>query len=763
MTPQCDRPGCTGTVDETGFCDVCGLAPLPTDTASDTDAPAAAPSRPAARDTWTVAGLVSLPVLTFPSDTVTTHLRRVPEEFRFCPNGHQVGRSRGARPGRDKGFCPYCPTRTPFNFAVSLRPGDLVADRYRVVRCVTHGGQGLLYLAQDTHKDQVNVALKGVLHAADEASLDVAVKERKFLNALDHPNIVRSTDFATVDDPDAGPTSYIVMEYLDGMSLRRLQGAAKDPRQPDVSLPIDHILAYGHEILAALHYLHRRGLLYTDMKPDNVMRTADRIKVIDLGGVRKADSGRKRVVHSDDFSVGDTEFQTLGPTVRSDLFAVGRTLEELYRYRTPGPDTPGAGPDALGIESFRRLVARAVRSDWDRRFASATEMSEQLLGVLREILAGQPDRRQPEPISLFQPSARLLDAGLGLAVPLRTWIDGGDSIALDDGLPASVDVALGLAVPRPDPSDPAVDVLRTVDASDPQALLRELAMVEQTSVEIELSRCRAHLALADPGLAAAALTAAETVPDIQPDVDWRIAWHRGLLALAADRVDEAGQRFDEVYSDIPGEVAPKLALGYCAERAGDHVRAARYYAAVWQRDPFQASAAFGLARLHLAATDRTGAVAVLDEVPALSRHHDAARVAAVRVLSSRLPGGPPTAVELNQAVHRLAALTLDGEARDRLTTAIREMALDLARSGDAAKLTGGPVLGAPPTQRAIRELLEMSYRALGQQAQHADLPAPVIARLGRTRRAGPPLDAARRAAHDLLVDRANAVRPRTRW
>ncbi|MGC4750014.1 tetratricopeptide repeat protein [Micromonospora sp. DT201] len=758
MTP-CNWPGCTGTVDETGFCDVCGLAPLPADSAK----PAAATSRSTTRDMWTVASLVSLPVLTFSPDDAATQPLRVPDELRVCARNHPVGRSRGGRPGRDRGFCPYCPTPTPFNFLPGLQTDDLVAGRYKVVRCVARGGQGWVYLAHDTHKDLVDVALKGVLHAEDEASLKAAVEERQFLNTLDHPNIVRSTDFATHDDPVAGPTGYIVMDYLDGMSLHRLQAAAKDPRQPDVSLPIDHILAYGHEILAALDYLHRRGLLYTDMKPDNVMRTADRIKVIDLGGVRKADSGPEGIVHSAGFSVSKTEYQTRGATERSDLFALGRTLAELYRHRTPGPDTPGAAPDALGTESFRRLVARAVREEWDRRFASATEMSEQLLGVLREIMAGQPDRRQPEPISLFQPSARLLDAGLGLVLPLRTWIGAVDSTVLDDGRPASVDVALGLPVPRPDPDDPAVNVLRTVDASDAQALLGELAMVEQTSVEIELSRFRAHLALADLDAAAAALTTAETLPGTQPDVDWRIAWHRGLLALAGDRIDEAGRQFDVVYGDIPGEVAPKLALGYCAERGGDDAQAARYYGAVWLRDPFQASAAFGLARLRLAATDRAAAVAVLDEVPALSRHHDAARVAAVRVLSSRLPGGPPTARDLNQAVHRLAALDLDGESRDRLTTAIREMALDLARSGDAGDLTGGPVLGEPPTERVIRELLERSYRALGQQAQHTDLPEPVAVRSGRSRLVGRTGDAARRAAHDVLIDRANAVRPRTRW
>ncbi|WP_217628219.1 serine/threonine-protein kinase [Micromonospora nigra] len=691
-----------------------------------------------------MAGLVSLPVLTFAPDRATTHLLRVPEEARFCGQGHPVGRSRAGRPGLDEGSCPRC--RTRFSFLPGLRPGDVVADRYQVVRCLARGGQGWIYLARDGHQDDIEVALKGVLHANDEKALAAAVQERQFLNSLDHPNIVRSIDFATHDDPVAGPTGYIVMDYLDGMSLRRLLTAAKDPAQPDVSLPLDHILAYGHEILAALDYLHRRGLLYTDMKPDNVMRTADRIKVIDLGGVRRDDRGFAGLVGSPDFLVSLEELQTQGASARSDLFALGKTLAELFRHRTPGPDTPGAAHDALGVESFRRLVARATHLDWHRRFASAGEMSEQLLGVLREILSGGPDRQQPEPVSLFLPSARLLDAGLGLVPPLHTWIAEEDRAVWDDGRPSARLVALGLPVPRPDPDDPAAGELGTVEAPDPQSLLNKLATVVQTSVEVELSRCRAHLELADPRSAAAALAAAARILDVRADADWRLAWHRALLALTGDRIDEAARQFDAVYADIPGEIAPKLALGYCAERNGDAPVAARYYAAVWRRDAFQAGAAFGLARLRLGANDRAGAVAILDEVPALSRHHDTARIAAVRVLSSRLPGGLPTASELNHAVRRLATLHLDGgerhgEARDRLTAAIREVALDLVRSSadaDAADLARGPLFGEPPTERGVRELLGRSYRALAQQAHHAE-------------------------DHNVLIDRANAVRPRTRW
>ena len=742
---RCTRtPGCAGTVlPDLGYCDVCGLAPeLDAPPDPRVAGPAVTVLRHAAQgDTWSVAGLVSLPVLTFSSDATAVTPPRVPDDARVCRNGHPVGRSRNGRPGLDHGFCPRC--RAAFSFRPSLSAGDVVAGRYQVLRYLARGGQGWVYLARDAHQDQIEVALKGVLHADDERALAAAVQERQFLNALDHPNIVRSIDFATHDDPVTGPTGYIVMDYLDGMSLRKLLAAAVDPRQPDVTLPLDHILAYGHEILAALDYLHRRGLLYTDMKPDNVMRTADRIKVVDLGGVRRYDGGAAGLVYSPDFLVSAAELQTRGATVRSDLFALGRTLAELFEHRTPGPDTPGAAPDALGVESFERLVARATHPDWTRRFATATEMSEQLLGVLREIMAGAPDRRQAEPVSLFRPSARLLDAGLGLVPPLHTWTGGHDSAVLDDGRPAATTVARGLPAPRPDPDDPAVDELGAVEAPDAQSLLNKLATVPHPSVEVELSRCRAYLDLADPAAAAAALAAAVTILGVRAGTDWRIAWHQGLLALAADRIDEAARQFDAVYADIPGEIAPKLALGYCAERRGQAEPAARFYAAVWRRDPFQASAVFGLARLRLAVTDRAGAVALLDEVPALSRHHDAARIAAVRVLASRLPGGPPSADELNRAVDRLASVHLDGgeghgESRDRLTAAIREAALDLIRSGDPTGLAGDALWGEPPTERTVRDLLGGSYRVLAQQAHRVE-------------------------DHNVLIDRANAVRPRTRW
>lgn len=94
--------------------------------------------------------------------------------------------------------------------------------------------------------------------------------------------------------------------------------------------------------------------------------------------------------------------------------------------------------------------------------------------------------------------------------------------------------------------------------------------------------------------------------------------------------ETAALSFDAVYDAFPGEMAPKLALGICAEVLGQLDNAAEYYRLVWATDPGFVSAAFGLARVQIAAGERAGAVSTLESVPEASIHYTAARVAAVR-------------------------------------------------------------------------------------------------------------------------------------
>jgi serine/threonine-protein kinase PknG len=189
-----------------------------------------------------------------------------------------------------------------------------------------------------------------------------------------------------------------------------------------------------------------------------------------------------------------------------------------------------------------------------------------------------------------------------------------------------------------------------------------------------------------------------------------------------------------VFDELPGELAPKLALAFAAEAAGDLTTAGRYFRLVWTVDRSYISAAFGMARTCLAAGDRPGAIAALAAVPAASSHHAAAQIAAVRILVSGHHQAGVTGDELRQAGGQLGRLAVDDVRRQQLTVEILRAALDWCTSGQPAG--GGPILGCEPNARAVRFGLERSYRALARLTP----------------------DDARRVE---LVDMANAIRPRT--
>ncbi|MGH3913022.1 MAG: serine/threonine protein kinase, partial [Pseudonocardiaceae bacterium] len=179
--------------------------------------------------------LVLLPTLEFsdPASRILTD-PKVPERSRICGKdgcAAEVGVSYNGQPALAEGYCPRC--TTPFSFAPKLSAGDLVADQYEIVGCLDRGGLGWVYLAKDTHLDDNYVALKGLINNNDAQAVALAVSERRFLTALDHPNIVRIFNFVTHPDPHSGElTGYIVG--------RTRPGATRNPsrRMAGISLRI---------------------------------------------------------------------------------------------------------------------------------------------------------------------------------------------------------------------------------------------------------------------------------------------------------------------------------------------------------------------------------------------------------------------------------------------------------------------------------------------------------------------------------------------
>ncbi|MFJ7150449.1 tetratricopeptide repeat protein [Streptomyces sp. NPDC100445] len=745
---SCLRPGCAGRITATGYCGTCGhrhaeprTAPPeqpPVTTAEDTAGPAAVHAV-AGIGGLDQHGLVVLPEVPVPDDVLVKDPRPPTGGRRCGAEGctMTVGVGYGGQPARATGRCPRC--GTPYSFLPQLAPGDVVAGHYRVLGCLAHGGLGWIYLAEDTDADGHRVVLKGQINVRDDLARHAAVEERRSLTALHHPDIVRIITYAQHRSPGHPPSGYLVMDYIGGRSLQQLFDADDAERIFHGRPRLDHVLTYGCRILGALQYMHERGLLHCDMKPANVIHFGRAVKVVDLGAVRAIDDRTSAYVHTAGFAPPQEEIDRRGWHVDSDLYTVGMTLQALARATEPAR--------GLASESFRRLVDRATHAEPRARFRSAAEMSRQLWEVLREYRSLQFGEQLPESSTRFRATGASLDAGLGAIPALGHWTDrpGERPAALDTSPPPAAEVAGALPEPIPDPDDGAALLLDTFPPDAPDRVARQWPRESRLGTpETALWLCRAYLRKGEQRAAESWLSEAETqLGDRAAAHDWRIAWHRGVLHLSRGEVALAGARFDAVHRALPGEYVPKLALGYCAEHTGGPgpARAMRFYEAVWKRDSAHTAAAFGLARGHLAGGDRDAAVRVLDEVPATSRHHDAARIAAVRVRAGVLHGTPPTPAGLRDAARRLPRLRLDGgaaagESRARLLAEVRENTLHSRPApGWGPEFPAGELLG-PGDEDSLRTLLEQSFRQLAAQARTA-------------------------GEHGRLLDLAHAVRPMT--
>ncbi|MFJ2560560.1 MULTISPECIES: tetratricopeptide repeat protein [unclassified Streptomyces] len=320
--------------------------------------------------------------------------------------------------------------------------------------------------------------------------------------------------------------------------------------------------------------------------------------------------------------------------------------------------------------------------------------------------------------------------------------------------------ALALPVPRVDPNDPNAGFLAGLMASAPAELITALASAPTDSVERGLRELRARLEMGEP---ATALDALNVLEERRPD-DWRVVWYRGIASLATGDHEIAALSFDAIYDAFPGEPAPKLALGVCAEVLGQLDNAAEYYRLVWTTDPSYVSSAFGLARVQLAAGDRTGAVRTLESVPESSIHYTAARVAAVRArLRQRgVPAPAPAAAlgagrmrgqsqgrrqgfvaepalidDLTAAAQQVSALQqfdLDAVRREQLSTEVLGTALDWVLSGSpGARPVQSVLLGSELDERGLRLGLERSYRVLARLAQRGEERIELVERANRFR------------------------------
>ncbi|GAA3674889.1 serine/threonine-protein kinase [Nocardioides ginsengisoli] len=718
----CQQPGCTGKILD-GYCDVCGTPAVPGAKVAEvaalaesqplsgregTSATAASRVQSAAigskragstgslatrrtrtgsqrmRSARLGAGLTVVPPAP-PIDAAKAIMAnpQVPEDKRSCAKcGNAVGRGIDGQPGRSEGFCPNC--GQPFSFTPKLKPGDLVAGQYEVAGALAHGGLGWIYLARDRNVSNRWVVLKGLLNSGDPDALAAAIAEQQFLAQVEHPLIVEIYNFVTHDG-----AGYIVMEYVGGKSVKQIlkermaaHGGAYDP------LPVDQALAYILELLPAFQYLHDLGLVYCDFKPDNMIQVGDAMKLIDLGGVRRIDDEESAIYGTVGYQA--PEVAEVGPSVASDIYTIGRTLVVLcmefrgyqgtYLHSLPPVDSTPLFQDN---DSLYQLLAKCCAPDPADRFASVDEMRTQVLGVLREVVA----RKRPGTASTS--AASVLFESPATARPITEWSQ----------LPRL----------REDTTDAQYSWLSTL-GDDPKQRLKDLEQAPEDSAEIWLARCRAALDLGDPVLAK---NHAQRLLTDDP-WEWRALWIEGLAAVQAEDWETAKASFNAVYQQVPGELAPKLALAFACERGGlPEVAEGLYLVCASTDAAYVPPAAFGMARVRAARQDVVGAVAALDLVPTTSRGYTESRQQRAEVL---LSGGAHDLAVLDQAMRTIDASSVDTATRQRFTVRILTEALPVV-SQNGVKVPAGTRIGAvEATEAGIRDGLENALRLLARDA-----------------------------------------------
>ena len=654
----------------------------------------------------------------------------VAESKRFCWNcGRPVSRSSQDGRAMSEGWCPHC--GSAYSFLPQLGDGDIVADQYEIKGCIAHGGLGWVYLAFDKNVNDRPVVLKGLVHSGDAEAQAIAMAERQFLAEVTHPGIVKIFNFVEHDDKHGNPVGYIVMEYFGGSSLKQ---ATRHKRKKDERLPVAEAIGFMLEILPALGYLHSNGLVYNDLKPENIMVTEDQLKLIDLGAVS--------TVKSFGFLYGTPGYQApeivrTGPTIASDIYTVGRTLAALTLHvRTRNgryvDGLPEDDPVLAEYDSFSRLLRRAIDPDSRRRFQSAEEMTSQLMGVLREVVAQDTGVPRPGLSNAFSRSRSTFGTDL-LVAHTDVYLDG----QVHSEKLTAQEIVKALQVPLVDPTDVGATVLSAIVLSQPVQTLDSLRAARHgtldsegvdlsQSIELPLMEVRALLDLGD------VTKATRKLDDLADRFGWRwrLVWFRAVAALLTADYDSATEYFTEVLDTLPGELAPKLALAATAELATD-ADERKFYNTVWSTDRGVISASFGLARAQSAAGERDSAVRTLDEVPSTSRHFTTARLTSAVTLLSGRSTREVTEQQIRNGARRVEALPATEPRVLQIRALVLGTAMDWLADNTAST---NHILGFPFTEHGLQLGVEASLRNLARVA---------------------PTQAHRYA----LVDLANSVRP----
>lgn len=268
-------------------------------------------------------------------------------------------------------------------------PGVL-AHRYRLGRLLGDGGMAQVYQAFDVELDR-HVAIKLLPPDANRepGQVERFRREARAAAALAHPGVVTVYDIG-----ESADRLFVVMEYLDGQTLREVLGQQKSP------LPVDVAARIGEQICVALGAAHSRGVIHRDIKPGNIMVGGHgAVKVLDFGIALIAGVGfatETGTVLGTPAYLSPEQAQGHSLDARSDLYSLGCCLYEMTTGHPPftgataatlayrhvnEPPTPPRDITTTVTPKMQHLILRAVAKNPDDRYPSAAAMATALAAV----------------------------------------------------------------------------------------------------------------------------------------------------------------------------------------------------------------------------------------------------------------------------------------------------------------------------------------------------------------------------------------------
>ena len=268
---------------------------------------------------------------------------------------------------------------------MTLKQGELLNYRYRIIKVLGQGGMGSIYRARDEHLD-INVAVKENLYLSDEYTRQFK-REANILAQLRHQNLPRVGDYFYIK----GQGQYLIMDFIEGEDLReRIERIGK--------LPEKEVVKIGASICLALSYLHSREapIVHRDLKPGNIKISPEgNVFLVDFGLAKRMQGTQVTTTGARAMTPGYSppeQYGTARTDPRSDIYSLGATLyaaetgaipeDALERMTGKAKLTNVRSIRPKATKKLAEAIEKSLSIEPEERFQTADEFREHLLNAM---------------------------------------------------------------------------------------------------------------------------------------------------------------------------------------------------------------------------------------------------------------------------------------------------------------------------------------------------------------------------------------------